>query len=390
MLISRAPLIAVCLSPLCDNEFSRILLIKPSAVGDVVHAVPTLVELRKRYPAAQIDWLVTPENAELVRHHPALSGVVLFDRRAFRKGLRAWTVLPTLLRTLRKARYDLAIDLHGQLRSAAFALATGSPVRIGFDRPIRRREHAALRRVPTRGWAGAREGAWLAYTHRIPIRTLEVHAVDRYLWLGDVLGFTPGPAEQTLHLAPEALERAGQLLHECGIGDALFALISPATMWETKHWRPEGFAEVARGLVAEGLQVVLVGGPSDRELGGRVQAACPQARDLTGQTSLGVLAALVRRARLCVSNDSGVAHLAVAAGVPLAAVYGPTNPVTVGPYRRPEAVARLNLPCSPCNFRKLVQCPNGHACMEQLTAAQVLASVGFRPALPPVIARPPA
>ncbi|HEV7403885.1 MAG TPA: glycosyltransferase family 9 protein, partial [Chthoniobacteraceae bacterium] len=352
------------MSPLRDTEFSRILLIKPTALGDVVHTVPTLVELRRRYPAAQIDWLVTPENAELVQHHPALSGVVLFDRRAFRKGLRAWTELPALLQTLRKARYDLAIDLHGQLRSAAFALATGAPVRIGFDRPGRRREtpseHTPSRRVPTRGWAGAREGAWLAYTHRIPIPTLEVHAVDRYLWLGELLGFTPGPAEQTLHLAPEAIARAGQLLHKCGLGDAPFALLSPSTMWETKHWRAEGFAEVAQALIAEELEVVLVGGPGDRELSRRIQAACPQARDLTGQTSLGELAALVRRARLCVSNDSGVAHLAVAAGVPLAAIYGPTNPVTVGPYRRPESVVRLDLPCSPCNFRKLVQCPNGH------------------------------
>jgi lipopolysaccharide heptosyltransferase I len=357
---------------LSDTEFSRILLIKPSALGDVVHAVPALVELRKRYPAAHIDWLVTPENAELVRHHPALSSVVLFDRRAFRKGLRAWTELPALVHTLRKARYDLVIDLHGQLRSAAFALATGAPVRIGFDRPVRRREPSAERPAPTRGWAGAREGAWLAYTHRIPIPTLEVHAIDRYLWLGELLGFTPGPPAQTLHLAPEAIARASQLLHECGIGDAPFAVISPATMWETKHWRPEGFAEVARALIADGLAVVLVGGPGDTELSRRIQSACPEARDLTGKTSLGELAALVGRARVCVSNDSGVAHLAVAAGVPLAAIYGPTNPVTVGPYRRPASVVRLDLPCSPCNFRKLVQCPNGHACMEQLPAALVL------------------
>ncbi len=360
-----------------ETEFSRILLIKPTALGDVVHTIPTLVELRRRYPAAQIDWLVTPENAELVQHHPALSGVVLFDRRAFRKGLRAWTELPALLKTLRTARYDLAIDLHGQLRSAAFALATGAPVRIGFDRPVRRRAGIAGHRTPTRGWAGAREGAWLAYTHRIPIPTLEVHAIDRYLWLGDLLGLHAWSSRANAPpRAPRRIERAGQLLHECGIGEAPFALISPSTLWETKHWRADGFAEVARALSAEGLAVVLVGGPGDRELSRRVQAACPQARDLTGQTSLGELAALVRRARICVSNDSGVAHLAVAAGVPLAAIYGPTNPVTVGPYRRPEAVVRLDLPCSPCNFRKLVQCPHGHACMEQLPAALVLEKCG--------------
>ena len=363
------------MASLRDREFSRILLIKPSAIGDVVHTLPVLVELRRRYPAARIDWLVTPENAELVRHHPALSGVVLFDRRAFRRGWRALAGIPTLIRELRAGEYELAIDLHGQLRSAGFALASGAPVRIGYDRPVRRRA-AGEGHVPTRGWAGAREGAWVVYTHRIPIPTLEVHAIDRYLWLGDLLGFEPGVPDQTLHLAPEAIAQAEALLAERGVSDAPFAVISPATTWATKHWRPEGFAEVARGLVAQGLSVLLVGGAGEKAVCQRVQAGCPEAHDLSGQTSLGVLAALIQRARVCVSNDSGAAHLAAAAGVPLAAVYGPTNPITVGPYRRLESVARLDLPCSPCNFRKLAQCPNGHACMEQLPASLVLEKCG--------------
>lgn len=353
-----------------ETEFARILLIKPSALGDVVHAIPTLVELRRRYPGAQIDWLVTPENAELVQHHPALSDVVLFDRRAFRKGWRAFAGLPGFIRQLRQPRYDLVIDLHGQLRSGAFAVATGCPVRIGFDRP--RRKNSG----PQRGWAGAREGAWLAYTHRILIPTLQVHAVDRYLWLGELLGFVPGEPEQALHVAPAAHESAERLLSEAGLREHAFALLSPTTMWETKHWRLGGFVEVAKALGARGQPVVLVGGPGDRAVCEKIREGCPEAHNLAGRTSPGELAALVQRAAMCVSNDSGVGHLAVACGKPLAAIYGPTNPVTVGPYRRPEAVVRLDLPCSPCNFRKLVQCPNGHACMEQLPASRVLEAMG--------------
>ncbi len=334
----------------------------------MVHAVPTLVELRRRFPGAQIDWLVTPENAELVRCHPALSGVVLFDRRSFKTGWRAWLGLLQLLSKLRRARYDLVIDLHGQLRSAAFALATGAPVRIGFARPASRR--ASNRSA--RGWAGAREGSWLACTHQIPIKTLEVHAVDRYLWLGALLGFMPGPPVQTLHLPAAAEEKVGQLIAAYGLNHGRLAVIAPSTIWETKHWRPDGFAEVARSLVAAGWRVALVGTPRDGALCARLCSLCPEARDLSGQTSTAELAALIHRAQLCVANDSGAAHLAVAFGTPLAAIYGPTNPITVGPYRQPEAVVRLDLPCSPCNFRRLAQCPNGHACMEQLPVDLVL------------------
>src|SRR3989442_10521930 len=111
------------------TNFSRILLIKPSALGDVVHTIPVLVKLRARYPRARIDWLITPENAEVVRHHPALSNVVLFARRDFSKRGHRWRarlVFLDLLRQIRRAKYDLIIDMHGQVRSALFALISGA------------------------------------------------------------------------------------------------------------------------------------------------------------------------------------------------------------------------------------------------------------------------
>jgi hypothetical protein len=158
-------------------EFSRILLIKPSALGDVVHTLPVLVKLRARYPRARIDWLITPENAEVVRYHPALSNVVLFARRDFSKRGRRWRAFVSffdLLKQIRSAKYELIIDMHGQVRSAFFALISGARVRIGFDRPVKRgltvsAEHD-LKNIPNHGWRGAREGSWIAYTHRIPFR----------------------------------------------------------------------------------------------------------------------------------------------------------------------------------------------------------------------------
>src|SRR5262249_50814372 len=159
--------------------FERILLLKPSALGDVVHTIPVLPKLRARYPKAHIDWLITRENADLIRHHPDLSGIRLFPRRDFARFGRSLeaTIGPArFFKELRAGEYDLVIDLHGQLRSALVTLATGARTRIGFDRPIKKPRGAdvpgAASIVGIHGWSGAREGSWLAYTHRIPIPTL--------------------------------------------------------------------------------------------------------------------------------------------------------------------------------------------------------------------------
>ncbi|HXI83157.1 MAG TPA: glycosyltransferase family 9 protein [Verrucomicrobiae bacterium] len=371
---------------LVTENFSRILLVKPSAVGDVVHTIPLLVKLRARYPQARIDWFITPENADLVRHHPALSGVVLFNRRSFASFGRNWraTTGPfELLRQLRRTRYDLVIDMHGQFRTAAFVRASGAPVRIGFDRPIKRLPtetvHHELHNVPLHGWAGAREGSWLAYTHRIPIPTLDVHAIDRYLWVGKMLGLDSEPPDLRIYLSPEMEGRVAQLLVRHGLKE--FAVLAPGTMWETKHWLPERFAETGRLLTQRGLGIVVVGTSRDKDRCRIVTDLCPGAVDLSGQTSVGELAAIIKRSKVAVTNDSGSMHLAVAMETPVVSIFGPTNPVHIGPYGQPGAVVRLDLPCSPCNYRRLSQCPFGHKCMEQLTAAMVLDRID---SLPPI------
>jgi heptosyltransferase-1 len=362
---------------LATETFSRILLVKPSAVGDVVHTIPLLVKLRARYPQARIDWFITPENADLVRHHPALSGVVLFNRRGFASFGRNWraTAGPfELLRQLRRTRYELVIDMHGQFRTAAFVRATGAAVRIGFDRPIKRLPtetvHHELHNVPLHGWAGAREFSWLAYTHRIHIPTLDVHAIDRYLWVGKMLGLDDAPPDLRIYLSRETEARTAQLLARHSLKE--FAVLAPGTMWETKHWLPERFAETGRILTQRGLGIVLVGTSRDKDRCRIVADLCPGAVDFSGQTSVGELAAIIKRAKVAVTNDSGSMHLAVALETPVVSVFGPTNPVHIGPYGRPEAVVRLDLPCSPCNYRRLRQCPHEHMCMEQLTAGMVL------------------
>jgi heptosyltransferase-1 len=364
-------------------EFSRILLIKPSALGDVVHTIPVLVKLRARYPRARIDWLITPENAEIVRCHPALSNVVLFARRDFSKRGRRWRAFLSffdLLKQIRRAKYDLVIDMHGQVRSAFFALITGARVRIGFDRPIKRTltvsaEHD-LKNVPSHGWRGAREGSWVAYTHRIPIPTLDVHAIDRYLWVGELLGFDDTPPDLTIYLSPETIRNVDRLLSEKGVSASqpLIVLV-PGTIWETKHWTIEGFAGVARQFLHDGYAVALAGTKRDEQRSRQIAAAAPGVCDLSGKTTPADLAALIRRAEVTVTNDSGSMHVAASLGKPMVSIFGPTNPVHIGPYERPDSVVRVDLPCSPCNYRRLSQCPYDHACMKQVTSAMVVERV---------------
>jgi heptosyltransferase I len=362
------------------QNFSRILLIKPSALGDVVHTVPLLPRLRARYPDARIDWFVTPENAELVQHHPALSGVVLIDRNRLSRLGRSSNATMELVRVLaelRRSEYELVIDLHGQLRSALFTLATGAPFRIGFDRPVSRQQsESQLRRfqnVPQHGWAGAREGSWIAYSHRIPIPTLEVHATDRYLWIAPMLGLDDCPADSRIYLSAETEIRAEQLLG--ALSSQPFAALVPGTTWETKQWDSARFAEVGRWLKQRGFAIVILGTKRERPECEKTAQLCPGAANFCGKTTTGELAAIVKRAAICVTNDSGPMHLAVALKRPVVSVFGPTDPLHIGPYGRPEAVLRANLPCSPCYYRRLSQCPHGHACMKQVTAETVIERV---------------
>lgn len=362
-----------------ERSFERILLIKPSAVGDVIHTLPIITKLRARYPAARIDWLLTPAIAELVGRHPALSNVVLFDRQAYAQCWRSPSATGKLLRlltTIRQARYELVIDLHGQFRSAVLTLASGAPVRIGFDRPRRSIRRATARQLPRgayrHGWTGAREGSWLAYSHVIPLPTLDVHAIERYLWLGSLLGLDQRPPEFQLSIPSAARARVDQLLspHHCA-GSPLAVLV-PGTIWPTKQWQVEGFAAVAQYLEQKGWTAVLAGAPNERARNQAVAQRCQRVIDLTGQTTLSELAALIGRADLCVTNDSGSMHLTVALGRPVVSIFGPTDPVWIGPYRRPEAVVRANLACAPCYLRSLRACPFGHACMKQVTASMVI------------------
>jgi predicted lipopolysaccharide heptosyltransferase III len=363
------------------RDFSKILLIKLSAVGDVVHTLPVLNKLRRRYPNAQIDWLVTPAIGELLQHHPALHSVIDFTRDTSAPPW-AWPALKSyaqLAAKLRPIGYDLVIDLHGQSRSAFLAFATGAPVRIGFDKE-RPGAWANSRKVTEsfrkHAWQGAREGAWLFYTHHIPLPTLDVHVIDHYLSVGNLLGFDASPADFSFRIPQAAHDRVDALLRQHGVANKQFVVIAPRGNWETKRWPDEKSANVARHFLQRGYAVVLVGAPPERHVGANIARLAPGVVDLTGETSISELAALIARAAICIAHDSGPMHLAVALGRPVVGLFGPSDTVWAGPYHRENAVVRAELPCSPCYLRRLDRCPNGHACMNDLPTQAVIERAG--------------
>jgi heptosyltransferase I len=361
-----------------SRDFRKILLIKLSAVGDVIHTIPVLNKLRRHYPAAQLDWLVTPAIAELLRHNPAISNVIEFAREDWSK---PWTLTPfvsygRLAAKLRANAYDLVVDMHGQFRTAVFTLATGAPVRIGFDRPRARVWDASPRTFSAEArkhaWQGAREGSWIAYTHHIPVPTLDLHAVDRYLSVGPILGLGKGPPDFSFPVPQAAIARVESLLRHHDIADTPLVTMAPGTIWETKHWQSDKFAEVARHFLQRGFAVALMGTRRERAVCEDVARLAPGAVDVAGETTLTELAALVRRSAISVTNDSGPMHLAVALDRPVISVFGPTDPIWIGPYGRADAVSRAGVPCSPCFLRQLSRCRYDHVCMENVSARAVI------------------
>jgi lipopolysaccharide heptosyltransferase I len=361
-----------------SRDFRKILLIKLSALGDVVHTIPVLNKLRRRYPAARLDWLVTPGIGELLAHNRAITNVIEFARD---EGSAPWRLTPfvaaaRLVAQLRAVEYDLVIDLQGQLRSGFFAFTSGAPVRIGFDKPRADVWKTLSRKIPDEArkhaWRGAREGSWLGYTDHIALPTLDMHPVERYLGVGQFLGLDDGPPDFSFPVPKEANARIDALLDYYEIAKARLVVMAPGTNWQTKEWRPDAFAEVARHFLQKKFAVTLIGSDRERAVCDEVGKLAPGAINLAGETTLSELAALLSRSALCVTNDSGPMHLAVALGRPVVSVFGPTDPVWAGPYRREGSVVRAGVPCSPCYLRLLSRCPHNHDCMTHVSAAAVI------------------
>ena len=348
-------------SSLRRRSFDRILIIKPSSLGDIVHALPVLHGLRKRYPHAQIDWLVASSFSSMLENQPDLNELVVFDRQRFRRVGRSPSVTAAFARfikELRSRRYDLAIDLQGLFRTGFMAWASGANVRIGLHQ--------------------VREAAWLFYNHRTAPTEHNTHAVDRYYGVAELLGFDDVPIRFQITIDEPLRLEARTLLDDCGgrNGKGLIG-VAPGARWDTKRWPADKFAALIDELhKGNEVRCVLIGGPDDVALCRSISAACRVPPiDLAGRTSLRLLPAVVQQTDLVIGHDSGLMHLAIALDRPVVCLIGPTNPDRTGPYHRPQSIVRLDLPCAPCSFRQVARCPHDHRCMRDLEVASVLSRV---------------
>jgi len=310
--------------------FHNILIVKPSSLGDVVHGLPVLVKLRRTFPGARISWLVGMPAAAIVEGNPNLNEVIYFRRRA--GGLFGTArAQAALLRKLRRGKFDCVVDLQGLLRSALFSAATRAPVRIGLS--------------------DAREGARWFYTDVVEVGA-RMHAVDRYLAVGKVLGFDSAEPEFALEALPEARQSVERMLGAvAGVSRPFFAL-SLGARWASKEWPAENFAAAGSELLERFGGTVFLVGAADaarraREVEERMEHAVV---NLVGRTSVGELVALISKMDLVVATDTGILHIADALGRKVVGIFGPNDPARSAPYFQRENVltAEGRCPKAPC------------------------------------------
>jgi len=335
-------------------DYRRILFIKPSSLGDIVHALPTLAALRQHYPQAHIAWLVKRQWADLLERVEGIDRVW-----AVGPGLAGWLSETSRLRA---ERFDLAVDLQGLFRSALMARLAGCPVRIGF--------------------ANGREGSPWFYSQQVAVPTSEMHAVDRYLLVADALGAArPATPQFRFNISQVDREQVSDVLSRAGVrAGSPWIAMNVSARWPTKRWPAESFAAVADRLHQEGAgPVVLIGGADDRADAQAMKALVKTSSiiDITGLTPLGLLPALLQAASVLVTNDSGPMHVAAAVGTPVVALFGPTSPVLTGPYGTRHRVLTHQIPCSPC-FSRRCRHSVDRECLTGIAPAQVVEAVRSR------------
>jgi lipopolysaccharide heptosyltransferase I len=344
------------MSPLAARTGSsalKILILKPSSLGDVIHALPVLRLLKGHLPTSRIYWWIETGLAPLLEHDPDLDGLLYFNRKRWASPPN-WVRLWQNVRWTRRQHFDWVIDLQGLARSAAFAWLASGNVTIGLDEP---RE-------------GAR-GLYDLIAERPPFHT---HAVDRYLGVLPLLGV---PVKRDFQWLPTRPEVAAQVRRQWPVENSRWIALQPGARWPNKRWPVDSFAELVRQIskARSEFHFAVLGGPEDRPLGEVIHQALPQrCLNLAGETSLWQMIEWIRCSDLLITNDTGPMHVAAALDKPVVAMFGPTEPRRTGPYSDVARVLQLNLPCVPC-FKSRCAYVKPLECLRALPASAVLGVV---------------
>ncbi len=305
----------------------KILILKPSSLGDVVHALPVLRLLKQHRPACQVFWWIDSQLAPLLDGDPDLAGLFRFERRRWAVPWH-WPELWAHVQEMRGHHFEWVIDLQGLARSGAVAWLANGGLTIGLDT--------------------AREGSRGFYDLTVPRPSPDAHAVDCYLSVLPPLGV---PVHWNFTWLPERPAVAKAVKQQCQTEGARWIVLHPGARWVNKRWPVEHFARLV-ALVAErhpSARFAVIGSQADPKFGAAISAASPErCLDLTGRTSLPEMVEWIRSSELMITNDTGPMHVAAALRKPVVALFGPTNPRRTGPYGQLERVLRVDLPCAPC------------------------------------------
>ena len=328
----------------------KILIVRLGALGDIVHALPVAAALRERHPDAQIDWLVDRRHAAVLDLVPVISRRVVVDSRR-------WGAAFGAVRALRRERYDVAVDLQGLVKTAAFARMSGAARVVGFARAHLRETLAAV-----------------FYSESCDPGDVR-HVIDKNLSMLALFGIAERrrrfpiavPESAACEPVVERVRRDGMLG---------YALINPGAAWPNKQWPPARFGQVTSTLAARhALLPVVLWGPGEEATAARVVEASNGTATAAPPTGIGDLLALARGARLIVSGDTGPLHLAAAVGTPVVALFGPSDPARNGPWEATDISLSRYADCV-CHYQR--RCRRSRACIEDISAEEVRAAIDRR------------
>ena len=327
-------------------EYNNILIIKMSSLGDVLHTLPFVAELRERFPQARLTWLVHPQFSGFVPDPPMVDEVIYFDKVKFNKMSlgKKWSCFKEMRSLLHSRNFDLVIDMQGLFKSAVLAAISGCNNRIGY--------------------CEMREGSGLV-SKAITGAHAKDHVIERYLDVARYLGC----AIKDIRFPMPDLQKEWQAVQEkTEAVKEPYVVLVPGARWETKKWPIEYFSELAEMILRDGKQVMLAGGPEDTSLGSQITRLSPGVTDLTGKTGLRELGALIQHSTAYISGDTGPLFIAAAMKRPLIALYGPTRPDRTGPYGSSEAVIiRAPVSCAGCLKKRCSK----WICMKAITPEMV-------------------
>lgn len=341
------------------RKAEQILVIQTAFLGDVILTLPLINGLRQNLPHAYISVLVIPQTKEILEGHPAIDEIIVFDKKGKE---RSWPAFLRLVKKIKAHHFDVIFLPHRSFKSALLAYLAKISRRIGFD---------------------ISEGA-LLLTDRIEYRQgIQVHEIERNLDLLKSLNLKEREPEFGLAVSEEMIRENLELLdqHQIVASDLVIG-INPGSVWPTKRFPVEKYAALADKLINTlKAKVVIVGSEADVDVAKKMEKNMRELPiNLVGKTTVKQLLPLLKRFNVLVTNDCGAMHIAVALGVPVVAIFGPTT-AALGfyPYNRHDIIVEKNLPCRPCGRHGSRRCPKKHfGCMKLITVSEVFDAVKRR------------